>query len=216
MEIAYIRGCSCVDWDGKLSAVVFTQGCNFRCAYCYNKELIEWRKGRIDVKNAVWYLVRIGGFIDGVVITGGEPTIHGNGLVDFIVELKELGFNVKLDTNGSNPGVLKKAIDCGVDYIAMDVKYKLNEYEKVCGVRVDAGILKKSMKMIVDSGVEYEFRTTVLNWFTENDLIDIMNEIRDIGGEKYVLQAERGKVDKKRIDEIKEKFKYLFDEIKSR
>ncbi len=160
---------SLVDWDGVLAAVVFTRGCNFRCGYCHNPALVvpELAHGRADVPvGAVFdYLSRRRGWLDGVVVTGGEPTVHA-GLPDFIRRVKALGYRVKLDTNGTNSVMLERLLaDRAVDYVAMDIKNvpdaaHYGRITPLASAMMDNVL--RSIGLLRRSGVEHEFRTTLL------------------------------------------------------
>lgn len=170
-----------IDYPGKIAATVFTVGCNFDCAFCHNPELVDPQKIKkqpiIPEKYFFEFLTSRQGMLEGVCITGGEPTIHKD-LSDFLSRIKSLGFAVKLDTNGSNPEMLKKLIDGElVDYIAMDIKGPLQ-------------IPKKSVELIKDSGIDYEFRTTVVPALhTKEDILEIARELSP--AKKYFLQQFR-------------------------
>ena len=169
---------SLVDYPGKISSVVFVAGCNFRCGYCYNRDLVLDHKNMPEIKKSdvIDYLKDKQEWIDGVVICGGEPLIYD--LEDFIVEVKKLGYLVKIDTNGSFPYALKNLLDKKlVDYVAMDVKAPWNKYKMVCGVEVDLDKIKESIKIIKVSGVDYEFRCTVLPDFSIEDMIKIVKAL---------------------------------------
>ena len=128
---AYIRT-STIDYPGHISSVVFTKGCNMRCDYCHNKDL-ENSSDNIDVKNVINHLRRRNGLLDAVTITGGEPTLQP-GLIEFCKKIKSMGFKIKLDTNGTNPDVVKELIDLElVDYIAMDFKTSPKKYQNLSG-----------------------------------------------------------------------------------
>ncbi|MEZ0337931.1 MAG: anaerobic ribonucleoside-triphosphate reductase activating protein [Aquificaceae bacterium] len=178
-----------IDYPAKVACIVFTQGCNFRCRYCYNVELVLPEKygPLIEVEEVLTFLESRRGMLEGVVITGGEPTIQ-KGLEKFIERVKALGYSVKLDTNGSKPQVIKELIDKGlVDYIAMDVKAPLYKYEEVCGVKVDTERILESIELIKSSSVDYEFRTTVVReQLTPEDIRAIGELIR--GSKRYYLQ----------------------------
>jgi len=165
MRIGGLNKFSLSDFPGCVAAVVFTQGCNFRCPYCHNGSLIpchvpvnflipeeaffEFLKVRLDR-------------LDGVVISGGEPCIQPD-LPIFLSQIKAMGFHVKLDTNGSKPEVLKRLLRSNlVDYIAMDIKAPLDKYDHLCGMHVPCSLIKESMKLISRSSVQHEFRTTVV------------------------------------------------------
>ena len=184
----FIRN-SFVDWDGKVSAVIFLPGCTFRCGYCYNKPMVTGHEkiDSIDFRQVEEHLGRNRGFVDGVVITGGEPTIHDD-LPVLIGKIRSMGYAVKLDTNGSNPEMLRKIISGKmVDYIAMDIKAPLSKYSQAAGVSVDSGKIRKSIDLIKSGGIDYEFRTTVIPSFHgEDDIEDMARSISGAG--RYVLQ----------------------------
>lgn len=162
---------SLVDYPGKVSSVVFVAGCNFRCGYCYNKHLIFNDKDVEEIKkeDIFDYLKDKQKWIDAVVITGGEPLLYD--LEEFIVEVKKLGYLIKVDTNGSMPVELKNLLDKNlIDYIAMDIKSTWDNYSVIAGVEVDLEKIKKSIEIIKNSGIDYEFRCTVLPDFNENDI----------------------------------------------
>lgn len=191
--LAMIRGIietSFLDWDGRVVAVLYTGPCNFKCPFCHNWLLIEDpekypEKTWEEVRD---FLTEYLDFLDGVCITGGEPTLE-KGLADYIVKIRELGLKVKLDTNGTRPSVLKMLFDAElIDALAMDVKMPLDErYEKAAGVKPDLDKLRESIELIRNSGIEYEFRTTVVPTIhTKEDIIDTAKMLA--GAEKYVLQ----------------------------
>ena len=170
MKIGGFQKFSLLDYPGQLSAIVFTQGCNFRCPYCHNPELVEPRLfvQPISEESILSFLKERVGKLGAVVITGGEPTLHGD-LPLFISKIKELGFLVKLDSNGSFPEVLELlAKEELVDYWAMDIKAPWRLYPLITKSNVQASALQKSMDTIRKSGKQYEFRTTffdsLLSW----------------------------------------------------
>lgn len=177
-----------IDYPGKMAIIVFTPGCNFRCKFCHNPELIAENPGNIDVdvllkniknrKNAGWY--------QGVCISGGEPTLH-TGLIDFCKKLKDLGLSVKLDTNGTRPEILRKLLDENlVDYIAMDIKSVKEKYEEITDADVDIGDIEESIKLVKEFPF-YEFRTTVLPFFDIGDFEEIGKWISENGRDKVKL-----------------------------
>ncbi len=184
---------SFIDYPGKISLVVFTAGCNFHCHYCHNPELVNPEPPFVNEEKVFKLLDSKKEWIDGVVISGGEPTLHPD-LFEFIKKIKEKGLLVKLDTNGSNPAVLKKLIDEKlVDYIAMDVKAPLEKYSIITQMKVDLTNIKKSIKLIKESGIDYEFRTTILPaLITEKDLLSIGYLLE--GSDLLVLQTFRNEV----------------------
>jgi len=162
MRIGGFQKISLIDFPGKVASVVFTQGCNFRCPYCHNAELVlpSHFSETIPEKNILDFLMTRVGRLQGVEVTGGEPTLHSD-LPDFIEKIKDMGYAVKLDTNGSRPAVLKHLIDQKlVDFIAMDVKGPLDRYDDIAGVKVNPRLIEESIDLIIQSGVEYLFRTT--------------------------------------------------------
>lgn len=184
-----IQKFSLIDFPGKISAVIFTQGCNFRCRYCHNSELcrpLENQKA-VSLENIFDFLESRRGKLEAVTITGGEPTIHPD-LLRVIKKIKKLGFLTKLDTNGSNPRVLRSAIKQRLlDYIAMDIKAPLDQYKKIMGWSISPEILKESIDLIIKSGVAHEFRTTIVKSLTTKDnLCEIARIIN--GAEIYYLQ----------------------------
>ena len=189
MIIGGFQKFSLIDYPNKVCAIIFTQGCNFRCPYCHNPELVvpERYGSEIPVSEIYNFLETRRGRLDAVTITGGEPTLHSD-LIEMIRKIKDMGFLVKLDTNGSHPEVLEKIISGKlVDYLAMDVKAPVKSYTKVVGRYIDVGKIKKSINLIMNSGIKYEFRTTVAKPFvSKDDLREIAREIR--GAENYCLQ----------------------------
>lgn len=178
-----------IDYPGKISAIVFTQGCNFRCPYCHNPELVDPHlfSEQIDPDDIFAFLEKRKGKLDAVVITGGEPTIHKD-LPIFAQRIKDMGYLVKVDTNGTNPDILRDIISRGsVDYIAMDLKAPIEKYEHVVKVQVNKDAIATSVSMILDSGVDYEFRTTLVRGLLiPDDILKIGDMIR--GARQYVLQ----------------------------
>jgi len=191
MLIGGLQRFSLIDYPGKISAVVFTQGCNFRCPYCHNPELVSFnREGLIEENYILSFLEERRGKIDGVVLTGGEPTLQSD-LVDFLREIKNLGFLVKLDTNGSCPEIIEELLERKLlDYIAMDIKGSLENYSEITNVKVDIEKIKRSIDIIMHSGVSYEFRTTIVkSQLKRDDILKIGESIRS--AELYVLQSFR-------------------------
>ena len=181
--------CTLIDYPGKVACMVYTIGCNFRCPYCHNPELVdETVETKISEAQILGFLDRRTKMLDGVVITGGEPTMHGSELIEFMKKVKKKGFLVKLDSNGTNPGVLKEAITKGlVDFIAMDIKSPLSKYSQTVARPVDVAAIRESIVLIMNSVIEYEFRTTVIKaQLSPQDFDEIGHEI--MGAKKYFLQ----------------------------
>jgi pyruvate formate lyase activating enzyme len=178
-----------IDYPGKVACMVYTIGCNFRCPYCHNPELVdETVENLISEDYVLDFLVKRKGILDGLVITGGEPTMHGENLYLFIKKVKKLGFLVKLDSNGTDSKMLKKLIDEKlVDYVAMDIKSPMSKYSQTVARPVDIVSIRKSIKLLINSKIEYEFRTTVVKALLEpKDIFEIGEEI--LGASRYYLQ----------------------------
>ncbi|MFH2144521.1 MAG: anaerobic ribonucleoside-triphosphate reductase activating protein [Candidatus Omnitrophota bacterium] len=180
-----------IDWEGKLASVIYLPGCNFRCPFCHTKDLVSGidALSNIPLEQIERFLDQKKGWIDSVVIGGGEPTLH-NDLAQLLTELKNYGLLVKLDTNGTRPDVLKNLLSAKlVDYIAMDVKAPLvkEKYEQVVKAKVDMGAVEESIQILLSGAVKYEFRTTVVP--TLLDRRDILQIARTLtGAKRYVLQ----------------------------
>ncbi|HPU31051.1 MAG TPA: anaerobic ribonucleoside-triphosphate reductase activating protein [Syntrophorhabdaceae bacterium] len=176
---------SFIDWKGHLSSVIFTGGCNFRCPYCHNSDLVL-RPNELEDIPLDYIIKRLKKFkkwVNHIVITGGEPTIH-KGLLELIEEIKSLGFNIKLDTNGSNPEMLKELAKRDLlDYIAMDIKGPLDRYSRWCGIEVDVEKIKESLRFILEGSIDYEFRMTVVPFFHKKK--DVYETV------KYIKTAKR-------------------------
>ena len=186
MNIAGIVKCSTVDFPEKLSCVLFTPGCNYDCWFCHNRELIG-SPPLIDYGQIYNFLKKRAGLLEGVVISGGEPTIQA-GLADFLSQLKTLGYALKLDTNGSNPNVLSELIEKRlIDYAAVDLKAPFDKYQKICGR--DADSVKLSAEILFKSGIEWEMRTTVIPGLCESDFWDMAQALPPLP--RYFLQRYR-------------------------
>jgi pyruvate formate lyase activating enzyme len=189
MEFGGFEKFTLIDYPTKVACMVYTIGCNFRCPYCHNPELVdETCTTRIPEKEILEFLDTRMGMLDGVVITGGEPTMHGEKLLSFMKEVKKRGFLVKLDSNGTHPDILRQAIDEHlVDYIAMDIKSPLAKYTQTVARPVDVLSIKKSITLIKESGIPHEFRTTVVkSMLSFEDFETIGKEIQ--GAQNYYLQ----------------------------
>lgn len=186
-KIAGMNKLSLLDYPGKMACVLFTKGCNFRCSYCQNSSLVlEVETPLINHDEIFAYLEKRKNVLSGVVISGGEPTIQKN-LVEFIAKIKEIGYEVKLDTNGSNPTMLKELINKKlVDYVAMDIKNVFEKYELTADSKVNANNVKKSIEILKNSNIDFEFRTTIIREY--HTLEDIRRLIEFTSGYKYYLQ----------------------------
>lgn len=179
---------SLIEFPGRISCIIFTQGCNFKCSYCHNPELIPFKPRTEIDENFIFSFLKIRREkLDAVVITGGEPTLQ-NDLIEFISKIKELKFSVKLETNGSNYVMLEKLVKNRLlDYISMDIKAPFEKYEKITNTKIDINGLKASIDLIKNSKIDYEFRTTVIkNFLTKEDIIKIGEILKD--AKSYVLQ----------------------------
>ncbi len=189
MKIAGFIKNSFVDYPGKMSAVVFTPGCNMNCWYCHNMHIVKDVKELYDENEILDFLKNRIGFLDAVTISGGEATLQPD-LKEFIKKLKEMNFLVKLDTNGLKPEVVQDLINEKlIDYIAMDIKAPLDKYESVVRVKTNAELVKKSINIIINSGVDYEFRTTFCPGLKTSDVKSICKSIE--GAKRFYLQAYR-------------------------
>ena len=193
MDVKGFVDISFVDWDGKISTVLFLPTCNFRCPFCHNVNLVLYseKMDTIPFGYIEDQLKQEKGWADGVCITGGEPTLQGD-LPELCSRIKKMGFMVKLDTNGTNPTLLKELMDMKlVDYVAMDIKSPLTieKYSKATGVNAEKLLenVKESIRLLMESGIDYEFRTTVVP--SIHSLEDIKQISRSLKGcRKYVLQ----------------------------
>jgi len=225
MKIGGLQKTTLIDYPKELACIVFLKGCNFRCPFCYSRELV-FDEGCLDIseKDFFDFLDKRKGQLDACVICGGEPTIYGDKLIDFIFKIKEKGYKVKLDTNGSNPEVVKKLIAKElIDYIAMDVKAPFEKYKEVSNSNIDVNKIRESIELIKNSGTDYEFRTTLVPELLEiEDIKEIVKQI--IPAKKYYVQNFRNEKEtidpkfsqveafkeediQKVIDEIKDNFK---------
>jgi pyruvate formate lyase activating enzyme len=188
MKFGGYRACSLIDFPGKISAVLFTQGCSFRCPFCHNPGLVlHSSPTSLSEEVLLDFLETRKGKLDGVVISGGEPTIHPE-LPSFIKKIKQLGFAVKLDTNGSLPNVIEALLHTDlIDYWAIDRKASLANYSKISGVHIEPEIISKSSALIMNATENYEFRTTVIREFhPPEEIHTIAQELTH--SRRYILQ----------------------------
>jgi pyruvate formate lyase activating enzyme len=193
MQIGGLQKHSLIDFPGKISAVVFLAGCNFRCPHCHNPRLaLPAAAGgeTLSITAVESFLIARRGLLQGVVVSGGEPCLHP-GLPAFCRRLKALGYAVKLDTNGSRPRVIRRLIaERLVDYLALDLKTDLERYAACTGRRCDAAAVGESVRAVMASGVDYEFRTTCVKPLITPAVIErIARRIR--GCRRYILQPVR-------------------------
>ena len=184
-----LRKMTLLDFPGKVGCTVFTCGCNFRCPFCHNASLVRGSEEDMELSAAELFafLEKRKKLLDGVAVTGGEPLMHP-GTPELLKRIREMGYAVKLDTNGSFPERLKEIIDSGcVDYVAMDVKSSLDRYEVLCGRADMTEKIQKSIALLKEGRVDYEFRTTVVDEL--HDVEHIEAAARMIAGAKrYFLQ----------------------------
>ncbi len=206
MIIGGLEKLSLLDYPDHLAAIVFIQGCNFRCHFCYNPMLVLPQLGKdveikkekgfspLSTEDLFLFLKERFGRLEGVVVTGGEPTIHPD-LPEFIKKIKDIGYLVKLDTNGTNPEMLAGLIETKlIDYIAMDMKAPFAKYSKTVNVNLDWDNIEKSVKIIMKSGLPYEFRTTVVPGLLEKEDFHEMGKIIQ-KADKWYLQAFKSDTD---------------------
>lgn len=192
MTINGMQKLTLLDYPGNVACLIFTQGCNFRCPFCHNSGLLDMNNNceKIDEKEVFKYLEKRKGLLDGVCISGGEPLLQKD-IEYFIRKVKDLGYKVKLDTNGSSPKKLKQLIEEGlIDYVAMDIKNDFLNYDKTAGMCTNIDNIKKSIEIIENSNIEYEFRTTIVKQF--HDVGKLEKIIQYIGpNARYYIQNYR-------------------------
>ena len=221
-----------IDFPNCISTVIFTPGCNFSCGYCHNPDLVDMgdheNENHMSEEEVLKYLEEKKDWIDGVVISGGEPTIHRD-LPEFIAKIKEKGMKVKLDTNGTNPEMLKRLIDDKMlDYVAVDIKNHPEKYHIVTGVDAKIKNIKKTIEILKNSEVEHEFRTTIVPGQVDHEDVQKIGEFLS-GSKNYVIQnfcnknptydeelRENEPFDKKDLEEMREKVLKHFSNVEIR
>jgi len=190
MKIGGLQKTSLQDYPEEVSSIIWTIGCNFSCPFCYNKDLVNGNIDEIAEDEIFSFLEKRRNLIDGLVISGGEPFLQKD-LKEFCKKVKKIGYKIKIDTNGSYPYKLKELIDEKlVDYIAMDVKAPKKKYESLTNVKTDIKKIEKSIEIIKNSDVDYEFRTTIVpNLLAKEDIFDIAKWLE--GAKKFFLQQFR-------------------------
>jgi pyruvate formate lyase activating enzyme len=233
MKILGLQKVTLIDYPGKVACTIFLFGCNFKCGFCHNPELViaDATSKQFSEKEILDFLKSREKYLDGICITGGEPLLTLDEI--FLRRIKEIGYFIKIDTNGSLPGELKQFIDTSlIDFVAMDIKNSKEKYSEASGVEVDIGKLEESIKIISELD-DYEFRTTVVDEL--HDLGDIekiakwLNNLLDKKPKKFVLQGfkKEGKLldgdfknkkdtSEKILEEMKEKVKDYFEEVEVR
>jgi pyruvate formate lyase activating enzyme len=174
MKIGGFQKTSLLDYPERISAIIWTMGCNFRCPFCYNKQIVLEEAEEIPEKEILSFLEKRKGLLEGLVITGGEPLLQED-IAAFAEKVQKLGYPVKIDTNGTYPEKLKELIDKKlVDYVAMDVKAPKNRYNQLTGVKTDISKIEKSIEIIKADAPDYEFRTTFApELLKKEDIIEI-------------------------------------------
>lgn len=188
MRIGGLQKISLIDYPGRISAIVFTQGCNFRCPYCHNPELVDPAQyGPILPEEEVFsFLERRRGKLEAVTVTGGEPTIQTD-LEQFLQKIKKMGYLVKVDTNGSNPTMLERLIlGRYIDYLALDVKGPLHKYGQIAKTKIETAKILRSIELVTSSEIEHEFRTTVVR--SQLDKEDLIATAKLLKRGLFVLQ----------------------------
>lgn len=187
MKISGIQKLSLVDYDRHIGATIFVSGCNFACPFCHNAGLVAGTESQIDTNDILEYLQKRFGLLEAVIISGGEPTLYPD-LPKFIEQIKKMGYLVKLDSNGTNPEMIKYLYENHlIDYIAMDIKNSFEKYPTITNKNCDIEKIKQSIKYIMSCGIDYEFRTTlVAEFFDENDIKKIGKNIAQ--AKRYYLQ----------------------------
>ena len=214
MQICGLQKTTLLDYPGRVAATIFTFGCNFRCPYCHNMNLVEpeYKPEILSRGEILSFLRKRAGVLEGVCITGGEPTINPE-LVEFIREIKELGYCVKLDTNGTNPGMIRELIEEGlIDYAAMDIKTGFSDYERVAGVsRPDIESISQSIELLINGDFPYEFRTTLCRQYHTPQIMEEIGSmirasksyyLQSFRDSEYVRQHELGAYDKEELLQI--------------
>lgn len=171
INIAGLQKMTLLDYPGKVACTVFLQGCNFRCPFCHNGEILDGSQpGGMTAEELLIFLKKRQGLLEGVCITGGEPTMQKD-LPELLAAIKDLGYCVKLDTNGFRPGVLKQVVEAGlVDYVAMDIKNCPDRYGETAGLpKMDLAPIEESIRFLMEGNLPYEFRTTVVEEFHDED-----------------------------------------------
>lgn len=189
MDFCGLQKLTLLDYPGRMACTLFTGGCNLRCPFCHNSGLVTAPEVLFPEEEVLEYLASRTSLLDGVCVSGGEPLLHP-ALGDFLAKVKNLGFSVKLDTNGCFPARLKELVSAGlVDYIAMDVKNRPEKYGQTVGLpSFDTAPIRESISYIMEGNVPYEFRTTVVRQLhTEEDISALAQWIE--GAQKYALQS---------------------------
>ena len=218
MALVGLDKMSLLDYEDKISCVLFYKACNFRCPFCHNGLTVLEAEDEFLFDAVLDYLKSRKGLLDAVVFTGGEPTLEPH-LKEHIIKVKELGYLIKLDTNGTNPEILKDLIDSNLlDYVAMDIKNSEEKYPLTCGVKsINMDKIKESIHILMSSGIPYEFRTTLVDEFhKEEDMAGIAKLIK--GSRILYLQkfVEREGCIQKGLHEVDEERAKTFKKLLSK
>lgn len=196
MKLSAIQRFTLLDYPDKVACIAFTPGCNMRCGFCHNPEFVlpekikELQGSFIPETTFFKFLDERQGLLDGVVVSGGEPTVWQD-LPDFLGEIKKRGFLTKLDTNGNHPMMLRTLLDARlVDYVAMDVKTSLDEYSTLVGGTVKPEHIRESIALLKDSNIPYEFRTTLIKEVHTREVLEAMQPLL-AGAQQWFLQVFR-------------------------
>lgn len=199
MVIAGIVKSSMIDFPEHISCVLFVPGCNYNCYYCHNRQLLDFSYTRIEHNKVMDFLIKRSGLLDGVVVSGGEPTLQPD-LTEFLLSVKRFGYKVKLDTNGSSPEVVAKLLAANAcDYYAIDYKAPSSKYCDVCGNNADAKTVLNTVQLLIEANAAFEVRTTILPQFDKNDIACMAKELPVVP--RYVLN--RYRVPENHIDIVK-------------
>lgn len=199
-KIYGVQGISVIDYPGSIASVLFLGGCNFRCPYCHNVSLIDSCSsiGYRNSQSVLDELEKRKGFIDSVVVTGGEPLTNGSELIELLSKLRETNLSIKIDTNGYNTDMLIKILEAKlVDYVAMDVKTSIEKYDIAAGFQLDKSRILQSIEVVRESCVEYEFRTTCVPRLVDDEEIESIARLIE-GATHYYIQQYR--VEKPTLD----------------
>ena len=187
VKIFHLQKTTLQDFPNKVACIVFLSGCNFRCNFCHNPATVAGDKENFSEAEFFDFLDSRKGKLDGVVISGGEPTIYGEELIIFMQKIRARDFAIKLDTNGSNPALLKKMYKLHLlNYVAMDIKCPFEKYSKVTSARNIISKIKESIKLIIGSKIDYEFRTTAYPGLDFNDFKEMFSYVK--GCKRYIIQ----------------------------
>lgn len=211
MDFGGFQKLTVLDYPSHVACIVFTIGCNFRCPFCHNAGLVENLTEKISQDEILSYLKKRRGVLDGVCVSGGEPLMH-QGIGEFLKEVKALGYDVKLDTNGTFPQKLKELVDASlIDYVAMDIKNTPEKYDITAGAKTDISKIQESIDFLLSGNVDYEFRTTVTNELHTPQDIEIISKwiscakryfIQNFVDSGNILGSNMTPVDSQTLDEM--------------